>query len=91
LCIDQFDKAEQTHQIRLMRNIFATAQHIIAFIEESSEDSDIAMHFLERLKMSLSSLNLMRRIDLLHQLDKHLNMNMQTLMKMHLTRYSSVS
>lgn len=90
LCIDQSNKAEQTHQIRLMRNIFATAQHVIAFIGEPSEDSDIAMQFLKRLELSLSGLNLMRGNGLLHQVDENLDMNMQTLVQMDLTRYPSV-
>lgn len=90
LCIDQSNKAEQTHQIRLMRNIFATAQHVIAFIGEPSEDSDIAMQFLKRLELSLSGLNLMRGNGLLHQVDENLDMNIQTLVQIDLTRYPSV-
>lgn len=42
------------------------------------------------MKLCLSSLNLMRGTGLLHQVHKHLDMDMQTLVEMDLTRYPSV-
>ena len=91
LCIDQSTgaEAERNHQIRLMRNIYATAQEVLAFIGEPSEDSDIAMDFIERLSMSIKALNLMRGTGLLDEFPPHVNMNMQTLVETDLTRYPS--
>ena len=91
LCIDQSPgaEAERNHQLRLMRNVYATAQEVLAFIGEPSEDSDIAMDFIERLSMSIRSLNLVRGAGLLDQFPPHVNMNMQTLVEAGLIGYPS--
>lgn len=48
------------------------------------------MHFIKVLRMSPSSLNLMRRTGLMHEINEELDMNMQTLVESDFTRYPSM-
>lgn len=89
LCINQSSKTEKGHQIRLMRDIFASAQQVNAFIGESSSDSDLAMRFIETLRKSISSMNLMQGCGLLREINESLEPDMQTLGQMDFTRYPS--
>jgi hypothetical protein len=48
ICINQDDKEEKIHQIRLMGQIYSCAAAVVTWLGEASEDSDIAMEALEQ-------------------------------------------
>jgi hypothetical protein len=89
LCINQSSKTEKGHQIRLMRDIFASAQQVNAFIGEPSSDSDLAMQFIETLRMSILSMNMLQGYGMLREINESLGLDMQTLGQIDLTRYPS--
>jgi hypothetical protein len=62
LCINQRDKAERSHQIQLMRNIYENASMISIWLGPSDETSDGVMKFLDdtgrqALEIGISGLN----------------------------------
>ena len=92
LCIDQYKRSEKPPQLRLMRDIYANAQEVIAFIGEPSEDSDLTMHFLGALELSIRTLNFVRGNGILDDINKggrHSGLDMQTLVETDFMKYPS--
>ncbi|OCK73481.1 HET-domain-containing protein, partial [Lepidopterella palustris CBS 459.81] len=46
LCINQQDHKERGHQVRRMNKIFSSAWRVLAWLGETSDDSDTAMDFI---------------------------------------------
>lgn len=57
LCIDQTNNREKAEQVRLMREVYATAKKVIAWLGESTSDSVEALNFVIRLKDTLLGLH----------------------------------
>lgn len=53
LCINQNDVAEKNHQVEMMREIFAGAELVIAWLGSASGDSDLAMEVLGKGLLAL--------------------------------------
>jgi hypothetical protein len=49
VCIDQSNKREKSHQVQLMRDIYACASQVLVWLRESDKDMDLAITFLLRL------------------------------------------
>ncbi|KAI0419301.1 heterokaryon incompatibility protein-domain-containing protein [Xylaria grammica] len=49
ICINQEDVDERAHQVNLMRHIYQNAHRVVAWLGESSDDSDRAFQFCERM------------------------------------------
>jgi len=47
LCIDQITLLERNHQVGLMSKIYGQAQNVVVWLGPASENSDIAMDFLD--------------------------------------------
>lgn len=48
LCINQEDLAEKNHQVEMMREIFSSAELVIAWLGSAGEDSDLAMGVFQK-------------------------------------------
>lgn len=48
LCIDQKDEVEKSEQVEQMREIYANATHVIAWLGPARDRSDVAMDWIER-------------------------------------------
>lgn len=51
ICIDQSNSQEKSHQIRLMPEIYQTAEHVFAWLGYMADDSDKAIKYLCELGM----------------------------------------
>ncbi|OCK82354.1 heterokaryon incompatibility, partial [Lepidopterella palustris CBS 459.81] len=49
LCINQGDKDEKGHQVRLMSRIFSSAASVLAYIGEESENSSLAFNTMLKI------------------------------------------
>ena len=49
ICINQSDDAEKTHQVRMMRKIFAGAERVLAWLGPETADGQVAVQTLRRL------------------------------------------
>ena len=49
ICINQSDNAEKSHQVKNMQLIYARTSHLVVWVGEASEDSDLAMRTLEQI------------------------------------------
>jgi hypothetical protein len=47
LCINQEDIAERNHQVQLMRDIYRSAELVVAWLGEEKDESDLAMDSIE--------------------------------------------
>ena len=45
ICINQADKEEKIHQLRIMGDIYSKAQTVLIWLGDSSDQSDVAMEF----------------------------------------------
>jgi hypothetical protein len=79
VCINQEDKDEKGHQIYLMRDIFATAKQVIAFVGEPSDDSDEAIEFIGVLRQQIEINSFMKHAGLLAKINESLDLDMATL------------
>ena len=52
VCINQQDDMEKSEQVKMMRDIFSSAQKVLAWSGEASYDSDEAMDTLIMLQVS---------------------------------------
>ncbi|KAK1827213.1 HET-domain-containing protein [Podospora conica] len=52
ICINQSDLGERNHQVARMRDIYRTAERVVAWIGDESEDSDRAMMFLREMAIA---------------------------------------
>ena len=50
LCINQNDDREKSHQIRLMRDIYGSAEEVLIFIGDSTDDDPEVIEFLKTLR-----------------------------------------
>jgi len=50
--INQSDLGERNHQVARMRDIYRTAERVVAWIGDESEDSSRAMQFLREMAMA---------------------------------------
>ncbi|KAI1593343.1 heterokaryon incompatibility protein, partial [Pyrenophora tritici-repentis] len=48
LCIDQDDEVEKTEQVQQMQQIYSKATSVIAWLGPAAENSDAAMHWIQR-------------------------------------------
>lgn len=48
LCIDQDDEVEKTEQVRQMQQIYSKATSVITWLGPAAENSDAAMHWIQR-------------------------------------------
>lgn len=48
LCIDQDDEVEKTEQVRQMQQIYSQAMSVITWLGPTAENSDVAMHWIQR-------------------------------------------
>jgi hypothetical protein len=55
ICINQDDNEEKTRQVALMRDIFQRSERTIAWLGDSSLDSDLAIDYCSRLLLSIFS------------------------------------
>ncbi|KAN0091834.1 Heterokaryon incompatibility protein (HET) domain containing protein [Hyaloscypha variabilis] len=55
ICINQDNNDECSHQVQLMRRIYANAWSVIVYLGAASEDSDLAMGLLHRQTTSRSN------------------------------------
>ncbi|KAK7908441.1 hypothetical protein PG985_015744 [Apiospora marii] len=46
ICINQLDTGERDEQVQLMQYVYARADHVIAWLGEESEESDLALDFI---------------------------------------------
>ena len=49
LCINQNNDAEKTEQVKQMQFIYARTSHLVVWIGEASEDSDLGMQTVRQL------------------------------------------
>jgi hypothetical protein len=49
ICINQSDVVEKSHQIRLMKDIYAEAESVIVWLGRSDQHSDIAMRLISNI------------------------------------------
>jgi hypothetical protein len=49
ICINQFDDAEKSHQVRMMKKIFAGAKRVLAWLGPETADGQVAVQTLLRL------------------------------------------
>ena len=57
LCINQEDKREKADQVRMMGEIFASANNVIAWLGQPSADSNMAIDFVVTLFNAMKDLN----------------------------------
>lgn len=53
ICINQADLSERASQVKLMGSIYSLASSVKIWLGEASEDSDLAMDFVEELRIFL--------------------------------------
>ncbi|KAH6672909.1 heterokaryon incompatibility, partial [Halenospora varia] len=46
ICIDQSNVLERNHQVRLMKQIYTTADNVFIWLRREADNSDLAMSFL---------------------------------------------
>jgi tetratricopeptide (TPR) repeat protein len=61
ICINQSDLPERSSQVRLMRDIYATANRTIVWLGEEGNGSDIAMSFLKDMEVHPSPPDLIQQ------------------------------
>ena len=49
ICINQSDNAEKSEQVKRMQFIYARTSHLVVWVGEASEDSDLGMRTLEQI------------------------------------------
>lgn len=49
ICINQSDDAEKSEQVKKMQFIYARTSHLVVWVGEASEDSDLGMRTLEQI------------------------------------------
>ena len=49
ICIDQDDAQERSHQVSLMRHIYAEAWRVLVYLGEATDDSDLAMKLIGQI------------------------------------------
>ena len=49
ICINQSDDAEKSQQVKKMQFIYARTSHLVVWVGEASEDSNLAMRTLEQI------------------------------------------
>ena len=49
ICINQSDDAEKSEQVKKMQLIYARTSHLVVWVGEASEDSDLGMRTLEQI------------------------------------------
>ena len=49
ICINQSDDAEKSQQVKKMQIIYARTSHLVVWVGEASEDSNLAMRTLEQI------------------------------------------
>jgi hypothetical protein len=47
ICINQEDIVERNHQVQLMRDIYRSAELVVAWLGEEKDESDLAMDMIE--------------------------------------------
>jgi hypothetical protein len=47
ICINQEDIAERNHQVQLMRDIYRSAELVVAWLGEEKDESDLAIDMIE--------------------------------------------
>jgi hypothetical protein len=55
LCINQTDLNEKNHQVKLMGQIFRTAQRVLVWLGEAADHSDELFDYLKHLKATVNS------------------------------------
>ncbi|MCJ1456068.1 hypothetical protein MMC28_006425 [Mycoblastus sanguinarius] len=62
LCINQQDLEEKAHQVRMMGEIFASAEHVVAWLGRASEDSSLAIDFVITLYGAIKNLTVTEKV-----------------------------
>lgn len=53
ICINQKDKDERSAQVTIMGTLYRSAQRVVVWLGEESENSDLALDFVEKLNRAL--------------------------------------
>ena len=61
ICINQKDDAEKAVQVRQMQLIYARTSHLVIWVGEASEDSDLGMETLKQVGEELKRGQLLGR------------------------------
>lgn len=50
ICIDQENLQERAHQVRLMGNVYRSAEHVYAWLGDAADDSELAITWLMKMQ-----------------------------------------
>ena len=57
ICINQMDRKERNHQVRIMREVYATAANVLVWLGSATAHSDLAMDYVAKQDRKVAVIN----------------------------------